>query len=69
MTERKKNRKLRRNERKVDLFVNLEGMDDIVAKMTVREASSERFPLRINSRTVIFVAREKCNGKDHCGGL
>ena len=62
----------------MDLFVNLEGMDDIVAKMT---ASSERFPLRINSRTVIFVAREKCtpeyaaaylekiNGKDHCGGL
>lgn len=60
MTERKKNRRIRRNERKTDLAANPEGTEDVVAGMTAREALSGRFPLRIDARTVIFVPREKC---------
>lgn len=60
MTERKRNRNIRRNERKADLTVNPEGVEDVIDRVSAREASSERFPLRVNSRTVIYVAKEKC---------
>lgn len=42
---------------KADITRNSEGLQEAIERITLRE----RFPLRIDSRTVILVSKEKCN--------
>ena len=64
MTERVKNKKLKVASplsKKEDTRRNADNLDNIIFRHKQREQSKETFPLRINKKTVIYVAREKCN--------
>lgn len=63
MTERKRNMQIKKmsdKRIKADVSSNSDRLDDVISEHRTRSLVKEKFPLRINANTVIFVAREKC---------
>ncbi len=60
MNVKEKNTTLFSGERKPDVFSNNPKLDTALERYNKRMEGQERFPLRINRNTVIYVAKEKC---------
>lgn len=52
---------IRSNGKKPNNFVNSEGLKARMALHRERERMVQKYPLRINKTTVIYVSKEKCN--------
>lgn len=59
MTERVKNVSLKK--KKINNDKNSDGLDEAIERVLARERGQQKYPLRINRQTVIFVTKDKCN--------